>query len=786
MQETKTSCLEDLKQGHLAKACERVFRNPASSLTGIPYEAKVLGNYLDALVFGFFNDALIANQVLQNAPFINKATQQQLKFQEAILQIHRRFDDQLPEYLTSRDCQQIDQGLLPYLLSERRQVLLDKQALKNVPQLELPGMRESFMRQLVFGQNILRLKRQKASLFRGLNKNHLFFSRPLLPLKYQAPKGYWKHSSFALAEAESTPAILMDNWDWDWKQLLKELPSEGPVLFLFPSANTLMHCAQFPDLLHVLMDRQSVLLCLDHYADFQLKAQPISQQLQGPIEIVHLTTRAPWLNAAAYLSESLNSLLALPAKERHYESTAADHLYRLGRNLLDTWDAERLGPSRFLAHSNMRRNRDWNDPHKGQLQDKRGQGSVLKNTMGHLLDQERPLYPKRSYQSDGNKIRLAHVVPQLVAVGHAPTKLIRTLTKEHSKDTFDIAIFSTERLVFRPEEYPYDIFCSESSASRAHEVITELKDLGAEVYVDDAKLNFRDSAERLAEQLARWEADIVVFHGPDVINCCASRMCNNPYRVLFEHGSLPEHSGFDLVISSSEESVDLFSKEFAKMGSDLKALPFCYDASSQWASVPPSKSALGLAENTKVLTTISNNLESRVHGDMCWAIGEILRRCPNSYYAPIGHIEDRKGFKERFAAYGVEDRIHILGSQPNPSHLARSMDIYVNEFPFGSGLSILDAMAASCPVVSMHDPSGPPQARYGAVFMGIDYVVTSLRKEDYVNLCCKLLCDDEMYSEWSQHSRERYLEQADAGSYVKKLEALLLKGLHVEGAEANA
>ncbi len=131
---------------------------------------------------------------------------------------------------------------------------------------------------------------------------------------------------------------------------------------------------------------------------------------------------------------------------------------------------------------------------------------------------------------------------------------------------------------------------------------------------------------------------------------------------------------------------------------------------------------LGLPSGTKVLTTISNNLENRLTNEMCLAIAEILQSCPDACYAPMGRVDDEGKLRRFFRQHKVEDRIFFLGSVSKPSQYARSMHIYLNEFPFGSCLGMLDAMAAGCPVVSMYDMKGPPQARYGGDYFGLERV----------------------------------------------------------------
>ncbi len=93
----------------------------------------------------------------------------------------------------------------------------------------------------------------------------------------------------------------------------------------------------------------------------------------------------------------------------------------------------------------------------------------------------------------------------------------------------------------------------------------------------------------------------------------------------------------------------------------------------------------------------------------------------------------------------------------------RSADLYLNEFPFGSGVAILEAMAAHVPVVTLYDHLGPAQSRYGAQYIGEERAVTT--PEEYVALAGKLLESAALRREWSNALRERYLKHADVNAY---------------------
>jgi glycosyltransferase involved in cell wall biosynthesis len=158
-------------------------------------------------------------------------------------------------------------------------------------------------------------------------------------------------------------------------------------------------------------------------------------------------------------------------------------------------------------------------------------------------------------------------------------------------------------------------------------------------------------------------------------------------------------------------------------------------------------------------------------------IVQILQKCPRAYFVPIGDVRDVVQFMKYFSEKGVADRVKLLGFKQHPSQWARSMHVYLNEFPFGSCLGMLDAMAAGCAVVSMHDEDGPPQAKYAGNFLGIESVVTSGKEEDYIELACRLYEDKIFYQNSSEHSLKQFEKRSNIKQYVKDFEAILLSHL---------
>lgn len=686
-------------------------------------QGRAILNYVDALTYGNGVEALLTNRALQNV----------LGFQDLLTSFLQQEEKAFDRCKTSA---------LPINV----RMYTEEKAL------------------MEYEKNIQIFKDKYIGVWRALERAFPFFTAPPIPLQVR-PKGDYPELLLSkLKNAKGSSLLfLMQPWQGDCSALIEEL-QRRQVLLLFLDSATLFHCLSHPALARLILAQGHNLLILNIHLTEQIEAAAVKTLLSQPIEFFSMVDQPLIKN---YEKE----LASLCVQALQGEARDCDLLYRAGRDLADALRVRQLGLSRYMAFNARRESLDWYSPHK-QSGKNPLRPPPFTNQMGSILE-ELPPREVRFDLSGHEKMRVAHVVPQIVDGGHAPTKLLKTLLKYHNSDRYELFVFSSERLFFRNTEYPYNPHNSPHSSVRGQKTIEEIRQAGFQIYIEDGLLDFRGTAERIAEGLRRIEADIVIFHGPDMIHMMAAQMCETPLRVILEHGTLPEFPCFDLLIASGHDEINQPHTPLLKMGMALYSIPFAYDATGGWDSTVYPKSRFGLNEDDKILTTISNNLDSHLSETMCEAIAQILKKCPQAYYLPMGRVRDEGELLHRFKKLGVADRIKFLGEVPNPSQLARSMDLYMNEFPFGSGLAILDALAAGCPLVSMHDVNGPPQARYGGAFFGLERVIVSGAVKDYVELAVRLLTDADMYREWSSHALTCYRERADTREYVHRVETAL-------------
>lgn len=728
------------EKGEFLQALQTLLPHPDISYDSLPStvpQFRYLINYADACIFLGDVEVQLARETLQNVleadPKIQLLLEQFINIlkDEQILHASYATDPEMTKF-------------------------------KDIPSFYQPLCRQKFN----FFQNyhaFIRLKPPLTPLMTGLMESHGCpwhqFSYPL-PLENVAPA------------AESTPLIFLEPLQGvDYKKFLLPFQGRG-VIFVIETVSIFFQLLHFNDLVTELGNTRALIFILEIYPDEQFQVQDFKEIRTTTLQPI-LTVERPALREALPLFTNILQKYLSQAQEREkHETPLSNWLYQATQRLLFRIQSERYGPSRCLALSVKIGRQHWHDPHKGLPPSHADLGPLPKDYVAQLIQAAAQKRHKRKLKNKP-KIRLAHVAPQIVDGGHAPSKLVKTLLEFSDRSYFDRFLIITEQLANYPLEYPIAPYRSESSKIRGIETLKHLQHADVHIWIENPSESYEQTAHNLAQKISALEFDLVIFHGPDVINNLCSASINTPVRVMFEHGTLPSYPCFDFVIVSSEDAFQRNQQELQELGMESAPLHFSVDVRKAWKPKPYTKQELGFPSDSFIMTTISHHLDARLSLDMCHAIGQILQRSPKAFYAPIGPVTQEKKFRAVFEIYNVNDRVIFLGRRENPSQYARSMELYLNEFPFGSCIGILDAMAAGCPIVSMYDEEGPQQSRYGGNYFGIDRVLTNGKNSDYVELACSLISNHELYNKWSEHALKQFEKHVNEKAYVKNFERIL-------------
>lgn len=558
--------------------------------------------------------------------------------------------------------------------------------------------------------------------------------RPYLSLSYP-----WEGS---LPQYDGTVVIFMESFAAPWQEL-----DSRPKIFIFYDRAILWHCLHFENLADQLYDKRNTVVILGEYGHYKPVADLVPVLLSDD-------------NILKKYSDDIIAALTQGNNEC---------LYEVGKDVNTLMTSRRLGKKRLL-------NVLW----RRVYQDRRDQYNKNKTMFAELLDERSvitsfcPVAQRRTTLHE-DKIHLAHVVSMVRDCNiHAPSRLLKSLLLYHNQGEYKVSLHSSEYLISRPLEYPYFEVYADPSRQVARGFLSDLYHRGIDFYLyDDVNKNYSSIAYDMAERLSRDEVDVVVIHEMNPVNKILARITDVPYRIFFAHG-WPEniyYDDFDSIICSEMDDaydaapIPIFKRSFA------------IDCRKGWDDVPYSNEFFGLPSDAKIITTISNNLDSRLSDDMCWAIGGILRGCPEAYYLAIGTKPNDERLAEIYDKIGVSDRVFFIGNVDNPSQLARTAYLYLNEFPVGGGLAVLDSMASGTPVVTMYDPNGVAAARFGGFYIGVDRAIKSCCREEYVELALNLLHDADLYAKWVSYTLQRYEDTANVVKYVSDIEGFVKKAV---------
>jgi glycosyltransferase involved in cell wall biosynthesis len=717
------------EKGLAIEALHALFSLPNLSydaLQNTPFDAAVL-NYADALMHGNFLDLKITLLSLVN--FCRESNTLEKELEWDYTQLLMEASPSLPEGWEMNKAASL---FLIYELEKSSTIISPKQQDQLVEQVPFPR-RNAFKKQIGLSQNIIKFHAGYKERYSRILKDFGLLFRPLYPINF----GKLKLNN---QKSGSIPVFFLEPYEIQWDELLSSYKGE-PALFLFWDPSILQQCLQFPEVLEALLDPQHEMLILN-----QISPPNFSKFQQADLKPCLITKNKR-------IQETADEIIAVIRRL----PKSSQELYCLGKELHFRIRHDRLGRSRYLPLLKRFHDMQWKDPHReGHKAD------YMKPPIDQLpsiLNSIQPL-PKRKISS--SKLNLAHITAQLVDGGHSPTKILLTILERHNQKKFNLSLYVNEFLVIRPQCYPISIFFSPESAQRAPKALEILDTMGINVHLDDAQLDYEETANRLALWLKEKHIDIAIFHGANLIHLMTAKQSDVPIKVYFDHGGNPPSTVFDFYIFSEETQ-----KKFWDPSSVV--IPFPVFVETNTEKKISISAELDIPFQAQIMTTISNHLETRITDEMVAAIAAICKRCPNAYYAPIGQVFDPDKFKKRFSEAGIIDRIRLPGNVSSPMQLAQSMHLYLNEFPFGGCIGMLEAMAAGCPVVTMYYKDGPPQARYGSYF-GLERSIISGNVNEYVDLAIELLQNKKKYEEWSKIAKERFKKHADISGYITTLE----------------
>lgn len=118
---------------------------------------------------------------------------------------------------------------------------------------------------------------------------------------------------------------------------------------------------------------------------------------------------------------------------------------------------------------------------------------------------------------------------------------------------------------------------------------------------------------------------------------------------------------------------------------------------------------LNLPTDAVIIGAIGRLASSKGHTYLIDALQQLKNKYPNAHLGIIGAGDEKAHLMAKAQAYGLSDRVHLLGFIPNAIHFVKGFDIWtMPSVREGLGLALLEGMTGRLPVIASDLPAMKP------------------------------------------------------------------------------
>lgn len=122
-----------------------------------------------------------------------------------------------------------------------------------------------------------------------------------------------------------------------------------------------------------------------------------------------------------------------------------------------------------------------------------------------------------------------------------------------------------------------------------------------------------------------------------------------------------------------------------------------------------ARAELGLDQSIEIIGALGRLVPLKGHANLIKSFASISIDYPNAHLAIIGDGREKNNLQNLILSLKLEDRVHLLGFQPDAIRLAKAFDIWVMpSFKEGLGLALLEGMCAKLPIIASNVPAMLP------------------------------------------------------------------------------
>ena len=367
----------------------------------------------------------------------------------------------------------------------------------------------------------------------------------------------------------------------------------------------------------------------------------------------------------------------------------------------------------------------------------------------------------------GGKIRLAYLMQGLTQVNSVLVRIDETFARLHDRSRFEVAYFTVE-----DEE-------AVAASPYAQAAVRNIQAHGWGLHVPP-------KGETLFEQLLSVGRRIHDF-APDLLVTTGALTTFKNYFVACLRPAplaLALHQGSTALFTwhSFDHSISWFLTNLLDCPADCSHVPLEFDLPEREEVPAASREELDIPAGSTV--AVSGGRWQKFQGSDFWrAVSALLLEHPGLYWLVVGISEDRMPSLTDLLAPEARSRIRFRGWGHDYLRYLTAADVFVDSYPVGGGMLLMEAMGLGLPVVSFendyvaayddNDSSG------GTEVVGIPELL--VRRGDFVQLkshISALVADEGYRRRLGQACYERVRRrQADPSRMVRRCEEVYGKVL---------